>query len=136
VIDVGTTLPSVTLEDDRGASVNVAEFKKPLVLWFFPKADTPGCTNEGNQFRELYAEFQKKGAEIVGVSRDSVELQKKFKDKFGFQYPLLSDPDSTLHDALGVTGRSTVLIGKDGKVTRVWPSVKVDGHAKEVLGAI
>lgn len=70
------------------------------------------------------------------MSRDSVESQKKFKEKFGFQYPLLSDADSALRDALGVTGRSTFLIGKDGKVTRVWPSVKVDGHANEVLGAI
>lgn len=70
------------------------------------------------------------------MSRDSVESQKKFKAKYGFEYPLLSDPDSTLRDALGVTGRSTFLIGKDGKVVRVWASVKVDGHAQEVLSAV
>lgn len=133
----GDKLPTVTVLDDSGATVTTTELLGgPLVLYFYPKDDTPGCTSEASQFRDLYAEFQKKGARIVGVSRDSVDSHRRFKDKFSIPFPLLADTGSELYSALGVNARSTFLIDGSGTILRVWPKVKVDEHAEEVLEAL
>ena len=120
-----------------------------LVLYFYPKDNTPGCTQEGQDFRDLYAEFQSAGASILGVSRDSVRSHENFKEKYQFPFDLLSDKQEVLCKQLDVirekklygrshmgVDRSTFLIDKDGILRQVWRSVKVKGHAEEVLEAI
>ncbi len=117
-------------------------------MYFYPKADTPGCTNESQQFRDLYAKFKKKATEVVGVSRDPIASQKKFKDKYGLPFHLLADTESKICDAFGVIveknmygkksmgiQRATFVVEK-GKIVRVWPKVSVEGHAAEVLSSL
>ncbi|HTX58088.1 MAG TPA: peroxiredoxin, partial [Verrucomicrobiae bacterium] len=114
-----------------------------------PKDDTPGCTSEASQFRDLYKQFQKKQARIVGVSRDSVESHQKFKKKYSIPFELLADTESKLCDAFGViveknmygkkskgVARATFLIDADGTIVRAWPRVRVDDHAEEVLSSL
>lgn len=121
----------------------------PLVLYFYPKDDTPGCTSEASQFRDLYPQFQAKKARIVGVSRDSAESHRRFKEKFSIPFELLADTESKLCDAFGVIveknmygktskgiARSTFLIDGSGKIVKVWPKVNVDEHADEVLASL
>ena len=122
---------------------------KPLVVYFYPKDATSGCTREGEDFRDLYPKFRRSGVEIVGISPDSVASHEKFKAKYGFPFDLLSDGDHAacrLFDVwkeksmygktyMGVE-RTTVVIGKDGTIKKVFPNVKVDGHVEEVLAAI
>jgi thioredoxin-dependent peroxiredoxin len=133
----GDRLPAVTVLDDRGASVSTDDLLgAPLVLYFYPKDDTPGCTSEASQFRDMYAEFQEKRARIVGVSRDSVESHQRFKQKYAIPFTLLSDVDSKLYKALGVNARSTFLIDPDGEIVKVWPKVDVNVHAQEVLASL
>lgn len=133
----GDRLPAVTLLDDEGKNVTTTDLLgAPLVLYFYPKDDTPGCTSEASQFRDVYSEFQKKNARIVGVSRDSVESHQRFKKKYAIPFTLLADTESKLYDALGVNARSTFLIDGDGRVTKVWPKVKVDEHAEDVLASL
>jgi peroxiredoxin Q/BCP len=146
----GARVPSIALTSDAGKTVRLADFAgKKLVVYFYPKDDTPGCTREGIAFSKLAGEFAKAGAVVVGVSRDSVERHCKFRDKYGLTVPLLADTDRKLHDAFGAWGekvmygkkvegaiRSTFLVGEDGRVTRVWGNVKVDGHAEQVLAAV
>ena len=118
----------------------------PVVLYFYPKDNTPGCTTEGMQFRDLYPKFAKLGAVVAGVSRDSLKSHENFKNKMGFPFPLLSDPDEALCDQFGVIKmknmygkkvrgieRSTFVIDGAGKLAREWRGVKVPGHAEEVL---
>ncbi len=137
MLGVGDRVPAVTLLDDEGNTVATEELLGgPLVLYFYPKDDTPGCTSEASQFRDLYQQFQKKRARIVGVSRDSVESHRRFKKKFSIPFALLADTDSKLYDALGVKARSTFLIDGDGLITHVWPKVNVDEHAEEVLATL
>ena len=150
MLQPGASLPRVTLEDDAGAKLSTNDFLgKPLVLYFYPKDDTPGCTNEAGQFRDVYADFQKKGARVVGVSRDSVASHQKFKTKYGIPFTLLADVDSKLCDAFGVVveknmygkkslgiQRSTFLFDAAGKLVNVWPKVSVDGHAEDVLSKL
>ncbi len=122
---------------------------KHLVLYFYPKDDTPGCTNEATQFRDLYEEFEKKGAAIVGVSRDSVASHVKFKTKYEIPFTLLADVDSELCNAFGViveknmygkksmgVQSSTFLFDEKGKLVHVWPKVSVNGHAEDVLSKL
>ncbi len=133
----GDKLPHLTVADDAGKPVKLADLLGgPLVLYFYPKDDTPGCTSEASQFRDLYPKFQKKGARIVGVSRDTPASHEKFKAKFGIPFMLLSDTDSRLYTALGVTTRATFLIDGTGVIVKVWPKVKVDDHADEVLASL
>jgi thioredoxin-dependent peroxiredoxin len=133
----GDRLPEFTVLDDRGTAVSTEELRgSPLVLYFYPKDDTPGCTSEASQFRDMYAEFQAKNARIVGVSRDSVESHQRFKQKYGIPFALLADTDSQLYKALGVNGRSTFLIDAEGKIVKVWPKVDVKVHAQEVLESL
>jgi peroxiredoxin Q/BCP len=121
----------------------------PVVIYFYPKDSTPGCTMEGAQFRDLHKKFAKAGAVVVGVSRDSLKSHESFKTKMGFPFELISDGDETLCKQFAVMKmknmygrkvrgieRSTFLIGPDGKLVREWRGVKVPGHAEEVLAAL
>jgi len=121
----------------------------PYVLYFYPKADTSGCTKEAQAFQSLLASFRKKGVEIIGVSRDPVKALDKFATKYGLEFPLASDDKGELTGAYGVwveksmygrkymgIERSTVLVGADGIIAKAWPKVKIDGHAEEVLSAV
>jgi peroxiredoxin Q/BCP len=133
----GDQLPAVTVLDDQGATVETTAYLGgPLVLYFYPKDDTPGCTSEASQFRDIYGEFEKKNARIVGVSRDSVESHQRFKKKFSIPFALLADTESKLYNALGVNARTTFLFDENGKVVRVWPKVNVNEHAEEVLASL
>jgi thioredoxin-dependent peroxiredoxin len=137
MLGAGDKLPNLTVTDDVGKPVKLAELLDgPLILYFYPKDDTPGCTNEASQFRDLYAQFQKKRARIVGVSRDSAASHQKFKTKYKIPFTLLADTESQLYDALGVSGRTTFLIDGKGTIVKVWPKVKVDEHADEVLASL
>ncbi len=133
----GDRLPEVSVLDDSGATVTTTDLLSgPLVLYFYPKDDTPGCTSEASQFRDVYAQFKARNAGIVGVSRDSVESHQRFKKKYSIPFALLADTESKLYRALGVNGRSTFLIGADGTILRVWPKVSVSEHAEEVLASL
>jgi len=150
MLEAGAGVPDVGAEDDSGNPVRLRDFAgKPLVVYFYPKADTPGCTDETKQFSALHKDFRRKGVTVVGVSRDTVKAQAKFKEKYGVPFPLLADVDSKICDAFGVIvdkinygrtykgiQRSTFLFGKNGKVAQVWPKVKVAGHASEVLKSL
>lgn len=137
MLAAGDKLPNLTVADDAGNPVKTAELLGgPLILYFYPKDDTPGCTSEASQFRDLFAKFQQKDARIVGVSRDSAASHQKFKAKYKIPFTLLSDTDSQLYNALGVTARSTFLIDRNGVIVKVWPKVKVDDHADEVLASL
>jgi peroxiredoxin Q/BCP len=150
VLSEGDKLPKLTVVDDTGAKARLGDLADDyLVLYFYPKDDTPGCTNEGIQFRDAAKAFAKKKARIVGVSRDSVASHQKFKTKYDLPFTLLADTDQALCDAFDVIGeknmygkkvkgviRSTFLIDAKGKVLKVWPKVKVDGHVAEVLASI
>jgi len=133
-----------------GAPFKLSEHKgKAVVLYFYPKDNTPGCTTEGAAFRDLYKQFVKAGAVVAGISRDSLKSHDGFKEKMGFPFELLSDPDEKLcaqFDVIRMKNmygkqvrgieRSTFLIGPDGTLAREWRKVKVDGHAAEVLEAV
>ncbi len=149
MLEAGATLPDVGAEDDAGKAVTLRDLaKKTLVVYFYPKADTPGCTNETIQFRDLNGQFEKKGAVVVGVSRDAVKAQAKFKEKYEVPFALIADVDSKICDAFGVIveknmygkkslgiQRSTFVV-KDGVIAKVWPKVSVEGHAAEVLASL
>jgi peroxiredoxin Q/BCP len=150
VLGVGDKLPAVTLLDDSGEKVKTTDLLGGhLILYFYPKDDTPGCTSEASQFRDIYKQFQKKNARIVGVSRDSVESHQKFKKKYSIPFELLADTEAKLCDAFGVIvekmmygkkrlgiQRSTFLIDEKGKIVKAWPKVSVDEHAEEVLSSL
>ncbi|HEY5342020.1 MAG TPA: peroxiredoxin [Candidatus Aquilonibacter sp.] len=150
MLAVGDTLPNVTLSDDEGNVVKTHDLLGgTLVLYFYPKDDTPGCTSEASQFRDLYPRFQRKGARIVGVSRDNAASHQKFKTKYSIPFTLLADTESKLCDAFGVIveknmygkksmgiARATFLIDAKGTIIHVWPKVKVDDHADDVLVAL
>ena len=145
----GDKAPAFKLPRDGGGSLALADFKgRKLVLYFYPKADTPGCTREAIDFSRLRGEFQKAGTDIVGVSADAVAAQDKFKNKHDLAITLVSDETRKMLEAYGVWGkksmygktfmgitRTTLLIGADGRIARIWRKVKVDGHAAEVLAA-
>jgi peroxiredoxin Q/BCP len=149
MLQAGAPVPDVVVADDAGSPVRLRDHgKKALVVYFYPRADTPGCTSETIQFRDLNASFGKKGVTVVGVSRDTVAAQAKFKTKYDVPFALLADVESALCDAFGVIveknmygkkslgiQRSTFLI-RNGAVTKVWPKVKVEGHAAEVLSSL
>jgi peroxiredoxin Q/BCP len=145
----GTKAPAFSLPRDGGGTVALADFKgQKLVLYFFPRADTPGCTVESRAFSALSQAFAKAGTAVLGVSADPVKAQDAFKAKHGLAVALASDESHRMLDAYGVWGeksmygkkfmgitRTTVLIDRDGRIARVWPKVKVEGHADEVLAA-
>ncbi|MBV8602004.1 MAG: peroxiredoxin [Candidatus Eremiobacteraeota bacterium] len=145
MLEVGSTLPKITVRDDAGKEVSTQEFLgAQLVLYFYPKNDTWGCTKEATQFRDAYEAFRKKDTELIGVSRDSIESHRLFKEKYMLPFRLLADVESRLCDAFGVIvdenvygknaiQRSTFLFDPGGNLIRVWPKVTVLGHADEVL---
>ena len=146
---VGAKAPAFTLERDGGTRVSLKDFKgRNLVLYFYPKADTPGCTKETIAFSQARAAFAKAGTEILGVSADPVTAQDKFKSKHKIKIALGSDESKEMLQAYGAWGeksmygrkfmgviRKTFLIGGDGRIVRIWPKVRVAGHAEEVLEA-
>jgi peroxiredoxin Q/BCP len=149
VLSAGDSVPEATVSNEDGDDVALSELTRGrVVLYFYPKADTPGCTNESQQFRDLYAKFKKKDTEVVGVSRDDTSAQKKFKEKYGLPFHLLADVDAKVCNGFGVLveknmygkksmgiQRATFLI-EGGKVLRSWPKVLVEGHASEVLSSL
>ena len=149
MIDEGDKTPDLAVTASDGKSVNLARPGGPLVLYFYPKDDTSGCTREAQDFTELASEFASAGARIVGVSRDPMKKHAKFIDKYGLKVPLISDEDGRISDAFGTwveksmygrkymgMERATFLIGEDGRVVRAWRKVKVPGHAADVLKAV
>ena len=146
---VGCKAPAFNLPSDRGGHVSLADFKgRKLVVYFYPRADTPGCTRESLDFSKLKAEFLKADTDILGVSADAVAAQDKFKRKHALTVALGSDESHKMLERYGAWGkksmygksfmgiiRMTFLIGPDGRIVRIWPKVKVDGHAAEVLAA-
>ena len=145
----GSKAPAFSLPRDGGATVSLADFKgQNLVLYFYPRADTPGCTVESKAFSSHAKAFAKAGTAVLGVSADPVKAQDAFKAKHGLAIPLASDETHRMLEAYGVWGeksmygrkfmgitRTTVLIDRDGRIARIWPKVKVEGHAEEVLAA-
>lgn len=149
-LTVGQPAPAFSIPKDGGGSVSLAGFKgRKLVLYFYPKDDTSGCTKEAMEFNAARAAFADAGADIVGVSADSVASHDKFKKKYDLAFPLGSDESKAMLEAYGVwvqksmygksymgIERTTVLIDSKGKVARVWSKVKVPGHVDEVLEAV
>jgi peroxiredoxin Q/BCP len=146
----GASAPAFDLESDTGERVTSADFAgKWLVLYFYPKDNTPGCTREAQDFTKAAARLKKLGATVVGVSKDSVKSHCGFKEKIGIGFTLLSDPDLDVHKAYGAWGkkvmygkevegviRSTFLVAPDGTVAKAWSGVKVDGHVDKVIAAL
>lgn len=145
----GDRAPSFTLPGDDGADISLADFKgRKLVLYFYPKADTPGCTQEAMDFSRLSKAFAKAGAAVIGISADPIRKLARFRQKHDLAIPLLSDETHAMLTAYGVWGeksmygrtfmgvkRTTILVGPDGRIARLWQNVKVPGHADEVLAA-
>jgi thioredoxin-dependent peroxiredoxin len=146
----GTRAPAFTLPRDGGGEISLSDFKgRKLVLYFYPKADTEGCTRQAIDFTGLAKAFRKAGADILGVSADPVKKLDRFRDKHDLSIPLASDESLKTLQAYGVwveksmygrkfmgIARTTFLIGADGRIARVWPKVAVPGHAEEVLEAV
>jgi peroxiredoxin Q/BCP len=146
---LGKKVPDFTIDATAGP-FTLSDYKgHPVVLYFYPKDNTPGCTTEGAQFRDLHDRFAKAGAVVAGISRDSIKSHQGFAAKMGFPFPLLSDVDEKLCQAFDVIKmknmygkqvrgieRSTFLIDAEGKLAREWRGVKVPGHAHEVLDAV
>ncbi|KZE31252.1 peroxiredoxin Q/BCP [Crenobacter luteus] len=145
----GQRCPDFTLPATSGKTFVLEEAGKPLVIYFYPKDNTPGCTNESMAFRDLYADFKAAGADIVGVSRDGLKSHENFKAKLELPFELLSDGDETvctLFDVMKMKNlygkqvrgveRSTFVVAADGTIARAWRGVKVPGHAEEVLAFV
>ena len=145
----GSKAPAFSLPRDGSGKVSLADFKgQNLVLYFYPRADTPGCTLESKAFSSLSKDFAKAGTAVLGVSADPVRAQDAFKAKHGLAVPLASDETHRMLEAYGVWGeksmygkkfmgitRTTFLIDREGRIARIWPKVKVEGHGEEVLTA-
>ena len=150
MLTVGDKAPEFELPVDGGETISSADLAgKPYVVYFYPKDNTPGCTTESCDFRDHYAALRSLGAQVVGVSKDSVASHDRFKAKHELPFPLVSDADGSLHEAYGAWGlkknygreymgtiRSTFLVGADGHVLESWPKVRVKGHVEAVLAAL
>jgi peroxiredoxin Q/BCP len=150
MIEVGKKAPAFNLESSDGGKVKLSELAgKIVVLYFYPRDNTPGCTIEAGGFRDAVPALKKAGAIVLGVSKDSIASHCKFRDKYELSFPLLTDPDGKVMEAYGAWGektmygkkmlgifRSTVVIGADGKVKQHWPKVSVKGHVDEVVAAV
>jgi len=144
-LKVGDTAPDFSLSDEHGLPVNLRDYlgKKIVVLYFYPKDFTPGCTAEACSFRDDYKPIQDKGAVVIGVSLDSVESHSKFSEKYNLPFAILSDQNKEVAKAYGVLGvggflakRVTFIINKEGKITHIFPKVDVKRHSEEVLEAL
>jgi len=147
---VGDPAPAFSAQTQAGDTVTLAGLKgKTVILYFYPKDDTPGCTKEACAFRDSYADFKAKGAVVLGVSADSVASHDKFATKFSLPFQLLADPDRQIIEAYGAWGeksmygkqymgiiRTTVVIGPDGKVAQLYPKVSPETHAAEILATL
>jgi len=150
MLNVGDQAPAFTLQNEAGEDVTLAAFHgKPVILYWYPRDDTPGCTTEACGFRDAYREFAQAGAVVLGVSTDDVQSHAKFKGKYNLPFTLLSDPDHQVAQQYGVWGsktfmgreregihRVTYLIDEHGLVKQVWPKVKPEGHADEILAVL
>ncbi len=146
----GDMAPDFTMPASGGRTVSLAELRgRPFVLYFYPKADTPGCTKEACAFQEALPQLGKLGVEVIGVSKDKMKPIEKFAEKYNLTFPLASDAETQVAEAYGVwveksmygkkymgLERSTFLIDATGKIAAIWPKVKIDGHAAEVQKAI
>ncbi len=146
----GDKAPNFSVLTNGGSQIALADFKgKAVILYFYPRDDTPGCTKEACGFRDHFAAFKQKGAVVLGVSVDPVKAHDKFVAKFKLPFPLLADEDKKIVNDYGVWGqkmfmgrkydgihRVTFLIGPDGKIKKIWPQVKPEEHAAEVLAAL
>jgi peroxiredoxin len=149
MLKVGDKAPNFRLKSDDGKDISLKDFKgKRVLLYFYPRAATPGCTVEACDFRDLRPKFEKQGVVVLGISADAEKALAGFKTKQKLNFPLLSDPDHSVIEAYGMWRmkkfmgrsfmgivRSTFLIGPDGKIEKIWDTVKVKGHAGEVLAA-
>jgi peroxiredoxin Q/BCP len=147
LVTEGEAAPDFTLTSDSGAQVRLSDFRgKQVVLYFYPKDDTPGCTTEACEFRDSYDRFREQGIEVIGVSPDGADSHRKFKDKYELPFPLLADPDRTAAEAYGVwkekknygktymgVDRSTFVIGPDGTLVKAMRGIKAAGHAADLL---
>ncbi|MFV2052544.1 peroxiredoxin [Aliiroseovarius sp. YM-037] len=150
MIETGQPAPDFTLPRDGEGTITLSALRPSrVVLFFYPKDDTPGCTTESISFSAHLDAFKSAGAEVIGISKDPVKKHDKFRDKHGLTVPLVSDTDGTTCEDYGVwkekkmygktfwgIERTTVLIGPDGNIERIWPKVKVPGHVEEVLEAV
>lgn len=146
----GDVAPEFTATTNEGKTVSLSDFRgKNVILYFYPKDSTPGCTKEACAFRDDFSEFKKKGAAILGVSTDSAKSHEKFVQKYNLPFPLLVDEDKKIVNAYGVYGprtfmgikytgthRITFLIGPDGKIRKIWLKVKPAEHSQEILGVL
>ena len=148
MINEGDKAPALSVTSSDGSNVNLGSPGQPLVLYFYPKDDTSGCTREAQDFTALAGDYRSAGVKVVGVSRDPMKKHEKFISKYDLAVPLASDEDGRISDAFGTwveksmygrkymgMERATFLIGADGRVVRAWRKVKVPGHAEEVLKA-
>ncbi len=149
-LKAGDVAPTFTVATSGYGKISLADYLgQHVILYFYPRDDTPGCTKEACAFRDGFADFKKKGAVVLGVSTDSVKSHDKFVEKFKLPFTLLADEDKQIVEAYGVwgeksfmgkkylgTNRVTFLIGPDGKIKHIWPAVKPEEHAAEVLAAI
>ena len=150
MLQTGDLAPGFTMDSDKDDSVSLQDLRgNTVVLYFYPKDDTPGCTKESCDFRDHYATFQKREAHVYGVSCDDILSHEKFSAKFDLPFPLLSDPDASVCTAYGVykeksmygkkymgIERTTFIIDDEGRITKIYPKVDVEGHVEEILGEI
>ena len=146
----GDPAPTFTARINGGGTVSLEDFRgQNVILYFYPRDNTPGCTKEACAFRDQFDQIKRKGAVVLGVSTDSVQSHDKFVEKFNLPFPLLADEDKTIAQAYGVWGlktflgktflglrRITFLIGPDGKIKKIWPKVKPEEHANQVLASL
>lgn len=149
-LKVGDPAPAFTATTTDGSVLKLADLKgKDVILYFYPKDSTPGCTKEACAFRDAYADFAQRGAVVLGVSPDDAKSHVKFTEKFKLPFPLLADVDRKIVEAYGVWGEKTFMgrkylgvfrvtfhIGRDGRIAHIWPEVKPEAHAAEVLAAL
>jgi thioredoxin-dependent peroxiredoxin len=149
-LEIGDVAPAFTLADQDGTDVSLADFAgKRVIVYFYPRDDTPGCTKEACQFNELRPDFTAAGVEVLGISPDKADAHQRFRAKYGLEFRLLSDPSHEVMAAYGAWGektnygktsmgviRSTFLVGADGRIERAYRNVRADGHAAKVLDQI
>ncbi len=150
MLEEGQPAPEFELQDECGCTIRLKNFRgRPFVLYFYPRADTPGCTAESCAFRDLFPKFEKLQVPVVGISPDDAAAQMKFKEKYSLPFPLLADVGHKVAEAYGVwkeknlygkttmgIERTTFIIDAQGKIQKIFPKVKVEGHADEVLAAL
>ena len=150
MLNIGDKAPDFTLLDQDGNSVSLADFRgKKVLLWFYPKASTPGCTAEGCSIQDNHGQFAAANVQVLGMSKDSVRRQKNFATKFGFEYPLLSDESGATVEAYGAWGlkkfmgrefdgilRISYIIDEEGNIEQVFGKVKTKTHGEDVLGSL